>query len=81
MKRTSPPFTGDDLPKAKRRLQYPPVCEIIAVQIGFQTLAETAAEKSLVGWINEHFGEIKRDGKSFDQMPVFLAEITGLVRL
>jgi hypothetical protein len=35
-------------------------------------LAETAAEKSLVVWINEHFGEIERDGKTFDQMQVFL---------
>jgi hypothetical protein len=40
--------------------------------LGFQTLAETAAEKSLVVWINEHFGEIERDGKTFDQMQVFL---------
>ena len=40
--------------------------------LGFQTLAETAAEKSLVVWINEYFGEIERDGKTFDQMQVFL---------
>jgi hypothetical protein len=40
--------------------------------LGFQTLAETAAEKSLVVWINEHFGEIEREGKTFDQMQVFL---------
>lgn len=39
--------------------------------LGFQTLAETAAEKSLVVWINEYFGEIERDGKTFDQMQVF----------
>src|ERR1700723_3173023 len=40
--------------------------------LGFKTLAETAAAKSLVVWINEYFGEIERDGKTFDQMQVFL---------
>jgi hypothetical protein len=40
--------------------------------LGFRTLAETAAEKSLVVWINEYFGEIERDGKTFDQMQVFI---------
>jgi hypothetical protein len=40
--------------------------------LGFQTLAETAAEKSLVVWINEYFGEIEREGKTIDQMQVFL---------
>jgi hypothetical protein len=40
--------------------------------LGFKTLAETAAEKSLVVWINEYFGEIEQDGKTFDQMQVFL---------
>ena len=38
----------------------------------FKNSAETAAEKSLVVWINEYFGEIERDGKTFDQMQVFL---------
>src|ERR1700722_17716837 len=40
--------------------------------LGFKTLAETAAEKSLVVWVNEHFGQVARDGKTFDQMQVFL---------
>jgi hypothetical protein len=40
--------------------------------LGFKTLAETAAEKSLVVWINEYFGPIARDGKTFDQMQVYL---------
>jgi len=40
--------------------------------LGFKTLAETATEKSLVVWINEHFGQVTRDGKTFDQMQVFL---------
>ena len=40
--------------------------------LGFKTLAETAAEKSLVVWINEYFGAVARDGKKFDQMQVYL---------
>jgi hypothetical protein len=40
--------------------------------LGFRTLAETAAEKSLVVWINEYFGPITSDGKTFDQMQVYL---------
>ena len=40
--------------------------------LGFKTLAETAADKSLIVWINEHFGPVARDGKTFDQMQVYL---------
>ncbi len=40
--------------------------------LGFKTIAETAAEKSLVVWINEYFGPVARDGKTFDQMQVYL---------
>ena len=40
--------------------------------LGFKTLAETVAEKSLVVWINEYFGLVARDGKMFDQMQVYL---------
>jgi hypothetical protein len=40
--------------------------------LGFKTLAETAAERSLVVWINEYFGPVERDGKRFDQMQVYL---------
>jgi len=40
--------------------------------LGFRTLAETAAEKSLVVWINEYFGPITSEGKTFDQMQVYL---------
>jgi hypothetical protein len=39
--------------------------------LGFKTIAETAAEKSLVVWINEYFGPVARDGKTFDQMQVY----------
>ena len=40
--------------------------------LGFRTLAETAAEKSLVVWINEYFGPVASEGKTFDQMQVYL---------
>jgi hypothetical protein len=40
--------------------------------LGFKTIAETAEEKSLVVWINEYFGPVARDGKTFDQMQVYL---------
>jgi hypothetical protein len=40
--------------------------------LGFKTIAETAAERSLVVWINEYFGTVARDGKTFDQMQVYL---------
>jgi hypothetical protein len=37
---------------------------------GFHRLAETARENSLVVWLNEYFGEVSKDGKSFDQFRV-----------
>src|SRR5262249_11529410 len=40
--------------------------------LGFKTLAETAAGKRLVVWINEYFGPVARDSKTFDQMQVYL---------
>jgi NUBPL iron-transfer P-loop NTPase len=36
--------------------------------LGFKTLANGAAEKSLVLWINEYFGPVAREGKAFNQM-------------
>lgn len=40
--------------------------------LGFETLAATAAEKSLIVWLNEYFGPILSDGKTFDRMQVYL---------
>jgi hypothetical protein len=40
--------------------------------LGFKTLAESAPERNLVLWINEYFGPVARDGKSFNQMQVYL---------
>jgi hypothetical protein len=39
--------------------------------LGFKTIAETATDRNLIVWINEYFGPIKRDDKTFDQMQVY----------
>jgi hypothetical protein len=38
--------------------------------LGFKTLAESTSGKSLIVWINEYFGPVEREGKSFEQMQV-----------
>lgn len=40
--------------------------------LGFKTLAESTTDRSIVLWINEYFGPVTRDGKSFEQMQVYL---------
>ena len=40
--------------------------------LGFKTLAASATEQILVVWINEYFGPVEREGKTFDQMQVYL---------
>jgi hypothetical protein len=40
--------------------------------LGFKTLAESAPERNLVLWINEYFGPVARDGKTFNQMQVYV---------
>jgi hypothetical protein len=37
---------------------------------GFERLAETTTEKNVIVWLNEYFGEVSRDGKSFEQFRV-----------
>ena len=37
---------------------------------GFKRLAETTTEKNVIVWLNEYFGEISKDGKSFEQFRV-----------
>ena len=39
--------------------------------LGFDTLARSTTDRNLVVWINEYFGPVARDGKTFDQMNVF----------
>ena len=38
--------------------------------LGFKTVAATATERNIVAWINEYFGRVEREGKTFDQMQV-----------
>jgi hypothetical protein len=40
--------------------------------LGFKTVAESASDRNLVVWINEYFGPVERDGKTFNQMQVYL---------
>jgi len=37
---------------------------------GFNRLAETTTQKNVIVWLNEYFGEIARDGKSFEEFRV-----------
>ncbi len=39
--------------------------------LGFDTLASSTPDRNVVVWINEYFGPVAREGKSFDQMNVF----------
>ena len=39
--------------------------------MGFETLAKGAADRNIVLWLNEYFGGISRDGKTFEEMTVF----------
>lgn len=38
---------------------------------GFGELADTAVDRTIVVWLNEFFGRIEANGKSFDQMTVY----------
>jgi CobQ/CobB/MinD/ParA nucleotide binding domain len=39
--------------------------------LGFDTLAKSTPDRNVIVWINEYFGPVARDGKTFDQMNVF----------
>lgn len=39
--------------------------------LGFDTLARSTPDRNMVVWINEYFGPVAREGKTFDQMNVF----------
>lgn len=39
--------------------------------LGFDTLARSTPDRNMIVWINEYFGPVARDGKTFDQMNVF----------
>lgn len=51
---------------------------------GFKALAEQTDTKNIVIWLNEYFGPIERDGKSFTEMKAFVDnqdKVRGIVRL
>ncbi len=37
---------------------------------GFARLAETTTEKNVIVWLNEYFGEVSKDGKSFEEFRI-----------
>lgn len=37
---------------------------------GFERLAETSSDRSVIVWVNEYFGEVSTDGKSFEEFRV-----------
>lgn len=47
--------------------------------LGFDTLATSAPDRNVIVWINEYFGPVARDGKTFDQMNVFQKHADKLV--
>ena len=51
---------------------------------GFKSLADSITERSMVVWLNEYFGLIERDGKTFTEMLAYKeseSKIFGLVRI
>ncbi len=51
---------------------------------GFKSLADSSAERNIVVWLNEYFGLIERDGKTFTEMLAYKeseSKIFGLVRI
>jgi hypothetical protein len=38
---------------------------------GFKSLAESTSERNIIVWVNEYFGRIERDGKSFEDMGAY----------
>jgi len=51
---------------------------------GFKSLADSSAERNIVVWLNEYFGAIERDGKTFTEMLAYKeceSKVFGLVRI
>jgi CobQ/CobB/MinD/ParA nucleotide binding domain len=51
---------------------------------GFKSLADSTADRNIVVWLNEYFGLIERDGKTFTEMLAYKeseSKIFGLVRI
>ncbi len=51
---------------------------------GFKSLADSSAERNIVVWLNEYFGVIERDGKTFTEMLAYKeceSKVIGVVRI
>jgi hypothetical protein len=51
---------------------------------GFKSLADSSAERNIVVWLNEYFGAIERDGKTFTDMQAYKdseSKVFGLVHI
>ena len=51
---------------------------------GFKSLADSSAERNIVVWLNEYFGVIERDGKTFTDMQAYKeseSKVFGLVQI
>jgi hypothetical protein len=51
---------------------------------GFKSLADSGGERNIVVWLNEYFGVIERDGKTFTEMLAYReceSKVLGLVRI
>jgi hypothetical protein len=51
---------------------------------GFKSLADSSGERNIVVWLNEYFGVIERDGKTFTDMQAYKdceSKVFGLVHI
>jgi len=51
---------------------------------GFKSLADSSAERNIVVWLNEYFGVIERDGKTFTDMQAYKdseSKVLGVVHI
>ena len=51
---------------------------------GFKSVADSSAERNIVVWLNEYFGVIERDGKTFTDMQAYKeseSKVFGLVHI
>jgi CobQ/CobB/MinD/ParA nucleotide binding domain len=47
-----------------------PAAKALRTLNGFERLAETTGEQNLIVWLNEFFGQVQLDGKSFEELDV-----------
>ena len=39
---------------------------------GFRSLAQSTEERNIIVWVNEYFGRVERDGKTFGEMAAYV---------